>query len=215
MCKYRTVLSFSAISSFVSSSLIHTFPTQMSNAMKISNKSQVIAWEGSWKKTKGWFAWASSACSSLQKSSRVLLGSLSQSITCQIESLFTFWSVHPLLLNSTQSVSLLVFSLSLSNSFYYLDFIEWASQLKETLSPHMQLRLFIKEGPQCQRCSADWVGGGKKSTCNSIWSYSCKTKPFLCLSQECHFQATFTALLAFDSVNWRYLVPLKTDCPSS
>lgn len=123
MCKYRTVLSFSAISSFVSSSLIHTFPTQMSNAMKISNKSQVIAWEGSWKKTKGWFAWAGSACSSLQKSSRVLLGSLSQSITCQIESLFTFWSIHPLLLNSTQSVSLLVFSLSLK--FVLLPWLYW------------------------------------------------------------------------------------------
>ncbi len=73
-------------------------------------------------------------------------------------SLQFFQPVHPLLLNSTQlNPALSLFPAFLSSSFYYLDSIERVCRLKETLSPLTLLRLLIKEGSRCQRCSANWV----------------------------------------------------------
>lgn len=70
---------------------------------------------------------------------------------------------------------------------YYLESIEWACQLEETLSTLTLLRLFIKEGSRCQRCSANWV----VEKVHFI-KYEVKSKPPQCLCQVWHFLLTFT-----------------------
>lgn len=134
------------------------------------------------------------------------LGSLSQSITCQIESLFTFWPVHPLLLNSTQSSSLLVFSLSLKLTL--LPWLYWVGlPAQRNIVPSYTPQTLNKRRVTVSEMLSK-LGGGK-TTHYRVWSYSCKTKPPLCLSQVCHFPPTFAALLAFDSVDWRHFVTLE------
>lgn len=105
---------------------------------------------------KGWDVKISIASISfLEMSSWTILGSLSQSITCQTERLFSL-CLSTCCCSAQLTPAPSLFSVILSNSFYYLESIEWACQLKETLSPLTVLWSLIKEGSACQRCSANW-----------------------------------------------------------
>lgn len=105
---------------------------------------------------KGWDVKISIASISfLEKSSWIILGSLSQSITGQTERLFSL-CLSTCCCSTQLTPAPSLFSVILSNSFYYLESIEWACQLKETLSPLTVLWSLIKEGSTCQRCSANW-----------------------------------------------------------
>lgn len=70
---------------------------------------------------------------------------------------FYFFSQSTRYFSAQLNPAFSLFSAFLSNSFYYLAFIEWVCHLKETLSSLMLLRLLIKGGSGCQRCSANWV----------------------------------------------------------
>lgn len=139
-------------------------------------------------------------------SSGILLGSLSKSITCQIESLFTSSPVHLLLLDSTQSSSRLVFSLSLK--LVLLPWLYWVGlPAQRNIVPSYAAQTLNKRRVTMSEMLSKLSSG--KTTHYRVWSYSCKTKPPLWLFQVCYFLLTFAALLAFDFVDWRHFVTLK------
>lgn len=146
---------------------------------------------------------------------------MSWSITCQRESLFTFWPVHPLLLplpppprllllNSTQSPSRLVFRLSLK--LVLLPWLYWVGlpAQRNIVPPLTLLRLLIKEGSRCQRCSANWMV--EKPRITEHEESSCKTEPPLALPPVCRF---LSAAAGFWSCKLETFCRFKIDCRSS
>lgn len=122
--------------------------------------SQVVAWERSWKKTiKG----ASSAHSTPSKVFQGPFGKFEPINKLSDRKPFHFF-VHPPTAaqpNSTQSVSPLVFSLSLR--FVLLPWLYWVGPSAErNTAPHMQLKLFIKEGPGVKDAQQIGLAGEKK-----------------------------------------------------
>lgn len=119
----------------------------------------------------------------LKGPSRILLGSFSQSIICQVESLFTFLASP--LATSHLNPALSLFSAFLSNRFITLTLLSGPATSKKHCPPYAAQTLNKRRVRVSEMLSK--LGGGK-TTHYRVRSYSCK--PNLHSTQVCHFQST-------------------------